>query len=149
MRPGESDGHPYHFIDQAQFAQLKEGGMFVEYAQAYNDEWYGVQQADLERAIHSDKIVLWEVDFKGIRNIKRLYPEIKSFYISVPEEVFRRRLIERGDNPSPDYLESRIQYVREWAGQKDLYDYIIENEDGHLDQAVATIQAIIEEVATP
>lgn len=146
MRPGESDGHPYHFITMEEFLKLKNEVAFIECAESYNNEWYGVQRADLEKAFLSKKVSLWEVDFKGVQNLKTLFPEIKSFYISVPEEVFRQRLIAR-DNPDPAYLEARIKYVREWAGQKDLYDYIIENEDGHLDQAVATIKTIIEEVA--
>ncbi len=142
VRPGESDGHPYHFIDHATFMALKDAGAFVEYAQTYNNEWYGVQKADLEKAFLSDRVVIWEVEFKGVQHIKNLYPEIKCFYINVPEEIFRQRLIKR-DNPSPEYLESRVQYIHEWAQKKELYDYIIENKEGQLEKAVDEIRTII------
>lgn len=143
MRPGESDGHPYHFISKPEFLKLKDEAAFVEYAEGYNNEWYGVRHADLQQAFLSKKVNFWEVDFKGVENIKTIYPTIKSFFIDAPEEVFRQRIIKR-DNPSNEYLESRIQYVREWGHKKDFYDYIIKNDEGKLDQTINEIKTIID-----
>ena len=142
MRPNESDGHPYHFIDKNQFVKLKDEGVFLEYAQTYNGEWYGVTRTDFDHAVATKKTVIWKVDFKGVANIKKLFPSIKSLFIDVPEDVLKQRLIRR-DNPTPEYLASRMNYIHEWSNSKNTYDYIIKNEEGHLEEAVQTIKAII------
>ncbi|MEK9174322.1 MAG: hypothetical protein AAB845_03620 [Patescibacteria group bacterium] len=144
MRPGESDGHPYHFISKNQFTELRKNGSFVECAETYNGEWYGVERKDLEIAFASKNIVIWKMDYKGVATVKKQFPHIISFLIEVPEEVLRQRLIKR-DNPSEEYLQARMEYTNEWVASKQLYDYCIKNEEGHLDEAVASIKAIIEQ----
>ena len=143
MRPGESDGHPYHFISKETFLSLRENGSFVECAETYNGEWYGVQREDLETALASKNIVIWKIDYKGVATIKKQFPHIISFLIEAPAEILRKRLIKR-DNPSEEYLQARMDYTNEWLTSKQLYDYCIKNEEGRLEEAVATIKTIIQ-----
>jgi len=142
-RPTESDGHPYHFITKKAFTELLQAGAFVEYAKTYNGEWYGVQKKDLDAALASSNVVIWKVDYKGVRSIKKQFPHIISFLIEVPKEILRKRLIKR-DAPSEEYLQARMEYTEEWLASKELYDYCIKNEEGHLTEAVASLKAIIQ-----
>jgi guanylate kinase len=147
MRPDESQCHPYRFISKEEFSLLRDAGAFVEHAETYNHEWYGVQKKDLEKAFSSKNIVLWKVDYKGVLSIKKQFPHIISFLIEVPEETLRARLIKR-DSPSEEYLKARMDYTHEWLQSKKLYDYCIKNEEGRLEEAVQVIKAIIQKEST-
>jgi guanylate kinase len=146
-RPNESDGHPYHFITKKAFAAGREANTFVECAETYNGEWYGVKREDLEAALASPNIVIWKMDYKGVTSVKKQFPLIKSFLIEAPAEVLRERLIKR-DNPSEEYLQARMEYTHAWLASKELYDYCIKNEEGRLGEAVATLKTIIQEEVT-
>ncbi len=143
VRDGESEGHPYHFISKATFAQMREANLFVESAQTYNGEWYGVTKEELEKATADGTVAIWKVDYKGVQKIKKLFPHIISFFIEVPKEVLKKRL-EARDNPSEEYLEARMRYTQDWQVNKHLYDYTIQNQDGELQKAVITIKDIIQ-----
>jgi guanylate kinase len=142
MRPGESQCQPYRFITKEEFSLLRDNGEFVEHAETYNHEWYGVQRKDLDKAFASKNIVLWKVDYKGVSTIKKQFPHIIAFLIEVPEETLRTRLIKR-DNPSEEYLKARMDYTHEWLQSKRLYDYCIKNEEGRLEEAVENLKTIL------
>lgn len=143
MRPGESDRYPYHFITKEKFSALRENGSFFECAETYNGEWYGVQKEDLEAALTSHNIVIWKIDYKGVASVKKQLPHITSCLIEAPTEMLRKRIIKR-DSPSEEYLQARMDYTNEWLASKQLYDYRIKNEEGRLEEAVATLKAIIQ-----
>lgn len=142
MRPGESQGHPYYFIPRETFQQKITEGAFVEYAQQYNDNLYGVTQEELERLTNSGKIGTWKIDYQGVITAKQLFPDIIAIMISAPLEILEER-IRRRDNPSETFLQERMAYSKEWLKHTDLYDYVIENEQGKLDQAIQAVRDII------
>ncbi len=142
-RDTESEGNPYHFISLELFNEMRKADLFLECAQTYNGEWYGVTKKELLETTANNTVVIWKVDHKGVAKIKSLFPEILAFYIEVPPEVLRKRL-EARDNPSSQYLEDRMRYTEEWQVNRHLYDYCIKNEDGKLEEAVNHIKEIIE-----
>ncbi len=142
-RPGETEGHPYYFLDRSVFEAGIAEGRFIEWAQEYNDELYGVTRDELERVAGCGKAGIWKMEWKGVVTAKRLFPGIVAILISAPIESIEARLRNR-DNPTEAYLAERMAYTREWLGHTDIYDYTIENHDGQLEQAVESAEAIIE-----
>jgi guanylate kinase len=143
QRETESEGNPYHFVTLSQFEEMRKADLFLECAQTYNGEWYGVTKKELLETTTNHEVVIWKVDHKGVAKIKSLFPEIVAFFIEVPPEVLRKRL-EARDNPSSQYLEERMRYTKDWQVNRHLYDYCIKNEDGKLIEAVKQIKEIIE-----
>lgn len=143
-RPGESEGQPYYFVDKVDFKKGIADGKFVEHSINENDEYYGVTKQELERVIHLGKAALWRVDWKGVVNIKSLYPTIPAIYISAPLEILEKRLRSRDAGRDEQYFQERMAYTREWMKHLDIYDYQVENKEGKLDEAVAEVKAIIE-----
>lgn len=141
MRPGESDGKPYYFIPEHEFRAGIAEEKFVEYAQTYNDDFYGLTKKEFERVRHSGKIGIWRTDFQGAHTARSLYPELKIIFIHAPLEILEAR-IRRRDNPSQEYMEKRLAYIKKWL-PKSIYDYKVENEEGKLDQAIEKVAAII------
>lgn len=143
MRPTETEGHPYHFISQEAFEQGLREGAFLEHARHYGGEYYGVTRAEVERVRSSGKIGIWKVDWQGVVNIKRLFPETTAILITAPLEVLEARLRRRDPNRSEASLRERMEYSREYLNHSDLYDFVVENKDGKLDETIQEVFRII------
>ena len=142
MRVGEVDGVDYHFISEDEFRRRLDAEEFFEYAQQYNDKYYGVTYEEIERVKNCDKVGLWKLDYKGMFNAKKLMPEVKSILISAPLEILEQRIRSR-DKVSDKYVEDRMRYTREWMKYRDDYDFEVVNEQGKLAKAIAEVLEII------
>ncbi len=143
MRPSESEGQPYYFVSVESFETGLKNGFFIEHSINENGAHYGVTKSELERITSKNKIALWRVDWKGVIAIKKLYPEIKALYISAPIEILEARLRSRDTNKDEAYFQERMAYTREWLKHLDIYDYVIENEEGKLAQTIEQVADII------
>lgn len=141
MRPGESQGKPYYFIPEKEFREGISENRFIEYAQTYNDDFYGLTKEEFDRVRHSGKTGIWRTDFQGAHTARSLYPKLKIIFIHAPLEILEAR-IRRRDNPSEEYLQKRLAYIKKWL-PKSIYDYKIENEEGKLDEAIKKVADII------
>lgn len=143
MRKGESQGDPYYFISKNDFEQKITAGGFVEYAQQYNGNLYGVTRDEIERVAKSGKIGTWKIEYKGVMTAKKLFPEIISIFITVPSLDILEKRIKRRDGVSDEYIRERMEYTKEWMKHKDIYDYEIINHEGKLGEAVEEVSQII------
>ncbi len=148
-RIGETDGHPYHFVSRQEFEQAIVEKKFIEYSTNENNELYGVTSEELDRMAHSENIGIWKMDWKGVISAKKLFPDIIALFISAPLDVLESRLRKRDASKiNDDYFRERMEYTREWLKHTDIYDFIIENEQGKLDEAIQKVFAIIKEHTT-
>lgn len=146
-RPGESEGNPYYFLSTEDFKKKIIASEFLEYSVNENGGYYGVSKQEFERIQTKGAIALWRVDWKGVVNIKELFPDIPAILITAPLDILEARLRSRDQGKSEVYFEERMDYTREWMKHLDIYDYQVENEEGKLDEAVAKVKAIIEQHA--
>lgn len=142
-RPFESEGNPYYFLSPERFKQALESNELIEYSINENGAYYGVTRTELERITNQKKIAIWRVDWKGVVNIKKLYPEIKAIYISAPIEILEARLRSRDAHKDEAYFDERMAYTREWLNHLDIYDYQVENEEGKLAKTIEQVAQII------
>ncbi|OGI21880.1 MAG: hypothetical protein A2808_01865 [Candidatus Moranbacteria bacterium RIFCSPHIGHO2_01_FULL_55_24] len=142
MRPNESEGHPYYFVSREAFLQGIEEGKFLEHAEAYNHHLYGVTREELARIEETGKIALWKVEYQGAKTAKRLFPGIIAILVTAPLEVLEAR-IKRRDKPEASYIKERMDYTRTWFENTDIYDYIIQNQEGALESAVQELENIV------
>ncbi len=144
MRAGESQGNPYYFISIAEFKENIRNNLLAEYAQEYNNNFYGVTKKELERVAQVKKIGIWKVEYKGVMTVKKVFSEIKSIYITVPSlAILRQRILKRDPNVSEKYLEERMKYTQEWMKYENIYDYKVYNEEGKLKKAIKEVAQII------
>ena len=141
-RPGEREQHPYYFISREAFEAGIAAGRFFEYAQEYNDNYYGVTFEEIERVRASDKIGIWKIEYKGVQTAKKLLPGIIAILITAPLDIIETRLRSR-DTVTDAYIAERMAYTKEWLNHTDLYDYTVENEQGKLAEAVQRVAEII------
>ena len=141
-RPGEIDGVHYHFMTPEAFAVLEKSGRLLESATVYGYR-YGVPRASVRDALERAPIALVKTDVQGARAIKALIPQALSLFITAPDfATLERRMRSRGGMDAAT-MERRLEEARAEMEQQDEFEYIITNEDGRLDEAVAETWRII------
>ncbi len=148
-RPGESEGHPYYFVTQALFSSSVQEGLFIEHSTNENGACYGVSISELHRVVNqSNRIGIWQADWKGVQSIKKLFPNIPAIFIRSSLNTLEQRIRSRDTLKDESYFLERMSYTREWLKHTDIYDYIVKNEQGKLQQAVSAIEQILRDRAT-
>jgi guanylate kinase len=142
MRPREYNGSPYYFISKEEFEKKIKKNELFEYAQEYNDQFYGVTRKEIERVVNCGKIGIWKIEYKGATAIKKIMPEVVSIFIMAPTlEDIERRLLKRG--ASKECIKERMIYTKEWLKHKDIYDYEVINHENKLNEAIDEVKNII------
>ncbi len=141
-REGESEGNPYYFTDKNTFRAKIDAGAMAEWAQHYNDNYYGVTTDELNR-IQRDGIGIWKIDYKGVAHAKKMFPGIVAIFIMAEDLATLERRIRSRGNVSEAYVKERMDYSREWLKHTDLYDYKVINATDKLDDAVTQVLDII------
>ncbi len=142
MRKGESEGCPYYFISKNDFKKGIEENKFFEYAQEYNNNYYGVTHDEIKRVKNSGKIGIWKIEYKGVITAKKLIKDITAIFINSPLPILEQRIRSR-DGVTEEYIKERTKYTKEWLKHKNIYDYEVINEQGKLDEAIKKIVDII------
>jgi len=128
MRPGETDGVNYHFVDCATFTNLLEHGDFLEHAEVFGN-YYGTSQAALERDLAEGHDLILEIDWQGAQQVRRKLPHAESIFILPPSQAaLRQRLDNRGQD-SAEIIERRMREAVSEMSHYVEYDYLIINDD--------------------
>lgn len=146
MRPGESEGHPYHFISRSEFERLIAEEAFFEWVE-FRGELYGTQEKTLVDALSQGVTVIWKIETKGVKNIqekiRQMVPRVLFVYLtgeSIDEMKKRVMNIEGEEGAKIRWNESLV--IWELKQYTDC-DYLVVNRHDQLDQAVADIESLL------
>jgi guanylate kinase len=142
-RPGERDGVDYRFLKDEEYDRLLASGGLLEHAEVYGLR-YGVPKAPIREALACGQDVVVRVDVQGAATLRRLLPEAVLVFLAPAsleelEERLRRRHTE-----DEAVLRRRLETARREMEQQVLFHYVVVNADGHLEEAVERLAAIIE-----
>jgi len=141
-RKNEIEGKDYYFISTKEFEEKINQNFWVEWAKVHTN-YYGTSKKHLERQTHQGLNVLLEIDIKGAKQIKNLFPDAVTIFIMAPSlDVLEKRLRQR-ETDTDEIINMRLENAKAEIEQKDFYDYIIVN-DG-LDLACERICEIVKE----
>ena len=143
-RPEERDGVDYRFLTQEEYDRLLAGSGLLEHAEVYGLR-YGVPKDPIREALARGDDVVIRVDVQGASTLRRLIPEAVLVFLAPAsleelEERLRRR---RTDDEA--VLRRRLETARREMEQRGLFDYVVVNADGRLEEAVERLAAIIED----
>lgn len=142
-REYEIDGVDYIFVSEHEFLRMIADDELLEYARVY-DQFKGVPKAQVRDALNSGKDVIMRVDVQGASTIRRLCPEAVLIFLTPANQAeWLQRLIER-HSETEENLRLRIAMARQELTRTEEFDYVAINEKDCLDEAVNTIEAIIE-----
>lgn len=138
IRPGEIQGQSYLYVSDDEFNRAIEDGQLLEHG-SFNGYQHGVLKKPLEDAITSNQSIILDVETKGAQLIKKQYPdETVLIFITAPLDELRTRYIARGQ--SSKEADQRLAIaVRDELPMAKYYDLVVENRNGHLDEAVETV----------
>jgi guanylate kinase len=142
-RDTEIDGEDYFFYDKERFEEMIEAGEFLEYAWVYT-AYKGVPKSQVREALASGEDVVMRLDFQGAKTVRDLCPDaILIFLTANSKEEWLTRLLDRRSETEEE-LAVRIETAREEYDSLDMFDYIVINEQDHLDHTLNVIRSIIE-----
>jgi guanylate kinase len=141
-RPGESEGNPYHFVTQETFEHLVANNELLEHARVHGN-WYGQPRQQIRENLQAGRDVLLKIDVQGAATVRQKVPgAIFIFLLPGSLEELMNRLINRRTETDHE-RQRRLTDAQHELTQQNHYDYIVENHQGHLAEAVAKVQAIM------
>lgn len=145
-RPGERNGREYYFVNDEEFDQALARGEFLEWKRIHGHR-YGTSRSRLEEAVRSGTAGILSVDILGGLEIKRVFGADATTIFVRPHSTqeLLERLVGRGDDQ--DDIEGRLRRAEEEMRMASLCDYVVINDNGHLQDAVEAVLRIIDRTA--
>lgn len=139
-RPGERDGHDYHFVTRAVFDQMVAAGEMLEHAEVFG-RCYGTGRARTEQALDAGHWVFLDIDWQGARQVKAHLPALAcSVGVLPPSRVaLEERLRGRGQDNEDTIAQRMAEAVAEMSHYRE-FDYLIVNDD--LEVACDELEAV-------
>lgn len=143
-RGEEQHGKDYYFLSREEFMQRVGKEEFLEWEEVYSGTCYGTLKSEIERIWNEGKVIVFDVDVNGGRNIKKYFGgDALSIFVMPPSvEVLEQRLRSRGTD-SEEAIEKRLARSAEELKQAPAFDVTIVNDD--LQRAVAETRRVIED----
>ncbi len=139
-RNDEKNGVDYLFVDEEYFLSAITNGRMLEYAK-YGVNYYGTPKAPVDNWLDEGKTVVLKIDVQGAGNIRKLYPDSVSVFLTPPNlTVLEKRLRDRGSEDEED-VRRRLDIACNELARIGEYDYVVINDD--LQSAVDEIKTII------
>lgn len=142
-RTGEVDGVHYHYKSREEFEKLIESGEVLEHT-TYNGNYYGTLRSEAEKIVNSGRDLILEIEVDGAGQIKKLLgDECTAVMLIAPDhKELERRLRGRGTD-SEEAILNRLATARKEISLAPMYDYIVVNENGKVEECAENIVAII------
>ncbi|MFO0908414.1 MAG: guanylate kinase [Isosphaeraceae bacterium] len=141
MRPGETEGIDYYFLEHSAFEAAIGRNEFLEYA-TYNDHLYGTPARPVIESLASGETILLEIDVQGAIQVRRHTPGALFVFIRTPTfRVLEDRLSGRGTETELS-LFRRLRRAREELAEAHWYDVQLTNDD--LNRCVDEFLAVLE-----
>jgi guanylate kinase len=128
-RASEVDNVHYRFLDRQRFAEMRERGELLEWAEVHGN-FYGTPRAPVEKALTAGQDVLFDIDWQGTRQLYReARADVASVFILPPSIAdLRARLARRAEDDEAAVRRRLANAIHELSHWKE-YDYVLVNED--------------------
>lgn len=139
-RPLEKESINYHFINEETFGSMVQAGEFLEYAKIFKHH-YGTAKKTVADGLAADKNIILEIDWQGVDQIQKLFPECTSIFILPPSiEALKHRLVSRGQDSEAVIVE-RLAEAKAEIAHCHTADHWVVNDD--FEAALDELTAII------
>ncbi|WP_180674097.1 guanylate kinase [Helicobacter sp. 13S00477-4] len=127
-RDGEEDGRHYYFVSKDDFVKGIKENKFLEWAQVHNN-YYGTALTPIKKALEDEKLVIFDVDVQGHKQIKDYYKNARSvFVITKNRTILKDRLCLR-QTDSEEVISLRLKHADEEVKYIDEFDYLLINDE--------------------
>jgi guanylate kinase len=143
LRPGESEGNPYHFVSEEEFQRMIAENKLIEYAKVHGN-WYGQPREPIRENLRAGRDVLLKIDVQGAATIRKKIPGAVFIFLAPGSyEELAQRLISR-HTETDEQLQRRLTDARNELAQQSWYNYVIINRQNHLEEAANQLREIMQ-----
>ena len=141
-RPGEIDGVHYYFVTLEEYHRMLANDELLEHAEVHGN-WYGVPRRPVREWLASGEDVLLKIDVQGAATVRQKISQAIFIFLA-PQSLseLSRRLSARRSETEAE-RSRRLADAEYEITQQTWYDYRVVNRQGHLDEAVEKVKAII------
>ncbi len=141
MRPSETDGVDYLFVDRAAFDRMVAGAEFLEHAKVF-DHQYGTPRAAVEQSLAAGRDVLFDIDWQGTQQLAQsARQDLVSVFILPPTIAALEQRLKTRAQDSAEVVARRMAKAADEMSHWAEYDYIIVNDD--LEISIQRVRAIL------
>lgn len=140
-RDGEREGVDYHYVDRAEFEQLRDTDGFLEWFEVYGD-LKGTPKRQIVDELENGRDILVEVDVQGALAIRKALPEALLVFVQAPSRAEQRRRLEERGSENEASIERRLgrAEAEERIGAEQ-FDRVVVNDDP--ERATGEVAAIL------
>jgi guanylate kinase len=140
-RPGEVEGRDYYFISKRRFAEMRDQGELLEYAEVFGN-LYGTPRKPVEEALAKGRDVLFDIDWQGTQQLAQAMEDdlVRLFILPPSADILHDRLIKRAQDASTVVAKRMAEASREISHWPE-YDYVVVNAD--IDMALVEVRSIL------
>lgn len=141
MRPGESEGIDYFFMDDKEFLNRAAADEFLEHAKVF-DAHYGTPRKFVNEKLDSGLDVIFDIDWQGTQRLRKTCPQdLVSIFILPPSmKELEARLRKRAQDDEETVLRRMTKAAGEISHWNE-YDYVIVNKD--FDHSLDKLKSIL------
>jgi guanylate kinase len=129
-RKHEVNGKDYHFMSVEEFKKMRRRRKFLEWEEVYDNQFYGTLRSEVERIWKEGKYIIFDVDVKGAKDIKKSYPEeTLAIFVKPPsvEELFAR--LRNRNTETEASLKKRFARSKRELKYENKFDEVLVNDD--------------------
>jgi guanylate kinase len=127
IRPYETEGKHYHFVDRVEFEHLVRRGALLEWAE-FAGNLYGTPRAPVEARLAAGIPALLKIDLQGARQVRDAMPSARLVFLAPPSwDELKRRLVGRGTDDATT-IARRLEHAREELAAEPEFDITVVND---------------------
>lgn len=143
-RGNEQHGKEYYFLSSDEFKQKINNGELLEYAEVYENMFYGTPKSEVDRISKLGQMALFDIDVEGALQVIDIYgKQALSIFIEPPTIDELRMRLEKRNTDSPQKIEQRLQRAEYELSFSSKFDVVVINND--LEKATQEVERCIKD----
>tara|TARA_B100000949_G_scaffold232343_1_gene246373 strand:+ start:222 stop:782 length:561 start_codon:yes stop_codon:yes gene_type:complete len=141
-RGNEIHNKDYIFVSKKEFENLITNNKLFEWSKVYGN-YYGVPKDQIENNLNNQNKIIIKTDIQGIKKLKQKFKNAVTIFIMPPDvKTLLNRLKSRKTDSIEDITKRSDIAIKEME-EKNIFDHIIINKDGDLNNTINQIKEII------
>ena len=140
-RPMEKEGVHYFFISEREFAERRDRGEFLEWAEVHGN-LYGTPKKIVDSLLAEGSDVILEIDVQGAAEVKKVMPQARLIFIEPPSMQVLEQRLRRRSTELEDAQVRRLSDAYDELRKKESFDGVVVNLE--VEQAVKEVLALMD-----
>lgn len=141
-RENEIEGEHYFFVSEVVFMEMVRKRKLIEWSKVYG-RLYGVPAGQVREALQRGQDIVVKVDVQGAKKIKEMFPGAILIFIAPPSEQVLLSRLNRRQTEGTEDLKLRLETARGEMNCLPVFNYVVVNNEGKVDETLRQIEAII------